>query len=236
MGIEDGIQTQNRKKLLEFRRTRTPFCEETEICTQYKWWSGSVVKSPLANAGHMGLIPVLGRSPGEGDGNPLQYSCLGNPVDRGAWWTNVHGVSKVSDTTQQLNTTTVKCGVGLVARSTHMSGRKELKDGIKVRKFNSFCFSCTNGLLWCCWVLSLKCRHIPQFINTSEYRAPWSMRKEMKKELCSSLPSSQLTERLVPFFIHYMLCVYMNGCDTALTLFLQENASIFELDHLKMNS
>ena len=44
----------------------------------------SVVKNPLASAGDMGLIPGLGRSPGEGNGNPLQYSYLGNPMDRGA--------------------------------------------------------------------------------------------------------------------------------------------------------
>ena len=95
MGIEDGIQTQNRKKLLEFRRTRTPFCEETEICTQYKRWSGSVVKSPLANAGHVGLIPVLGRSPGEGDGNPLQYSCLKNPMDKETWQATVQSHKEI---------------------------------------------------------------------------------------------------------------------------------------------
>ena len=44
---------------------------------------GSVVKNPPARAGHTGLIPRSGRSPGKGHGNPLQYSCLGNPVDRG---------------------------------------------------------------------------------------------------------------------------------------------------------
>ena len=56
-----------------------------------------VVKNPLANAGDirdMGLIPGLGRSPGEGTGNPLQYSCLENPMDREAWWVTVHGVAK----------------------------------------------------------------------------------------------------------------------------------------------
>ena len=46
---------------------------------------GSVVKNPPANAGDTGLIPGLGRSPGEGSGNPLQYSCLENSMDRGAW-------------------------------------------------------------------------------------------------------------------------------------------------------
>ena len=46
---------------------------------------GSVVKNPPANAGDAGLISALGRCPGEGNDNPLQYSCLGNPMDRGAW-------------------------------------------------------------------------------------------------------------------------------------------------------
>ena len=46
---------------------------------------GSVVKNPTANAGDVGLIPGLGRSPGEGNGTPLQYSCLENPMDGGAW-------------------------------------------------------------------------------------------------------------------------------------------------------
>ena len=55
---------------------------------------GSVVKNLPAHAGDMGLIPGLGRSPGEGNGNPLQYSCLGNPRDRGAWLSAVHGVPK----------------------------------------------------------------------------------------------------------------------------------------------
>ena len=50
-----------------------------------------------------GLIPVLGGSPGEGNGNPLQYSCLENPVERGAWWAIVHGVTKESNMTEQLN-------------------------------------------------------------------------------------------------------------------------------------
>ena len=58
---------------------------------------GSMVKNLPANAGdarEVGLIPGLGRFPGIGNGNPLQYSCLGNPMDRGAWWATVHGVAK----------------------------------------------------------------------------------------------------------------------------------------------
>ena len=55
---------------------------------------GSDVKASACNAGDLGSIPGLGRSPGEGNGNPLQYSCLENPMDRGAWWATVHGVAK----------------------------------------------------------------------------------------------------------------------------------------------
>ena len=50
-------------------------------------------------AGDLGLIPVLGRSLGEGNGSPFQYSCLGNPMDRGAWRATIHGVTEESDTT-----------------------------------------------------------------------------------------------------------------------------------------
>ena len=53
-----------------------------------------MVKNPPANAGDAGSIPGLGRSPGEGNDSPLQYPCLGNPMDRGAWWATVHGVAK----------------------------------------------------------------------------------------------------------------------------------------------
>ena len=55
---------------------------------------GLEVKASACNAGALGLIPGSGRSPGEGNGNPLQYSCLENPMDRRAWWATVHGVVK----------------------------------------------------------------------------------------------------------------------------------------------
>ena len=54
----------------------------------------SGVKAAACNVGDPGLIPRLGRSPGEGNGNPLQYSFLENPMDGGAWWATVHGVAK----------------------------------------------------------------------------------------------------------------------------------------------
>ena len=65
------------------------------------WWL--IVKIPPANAGNVGSIPGLGRFSGEGNGNPLQYSCLGNPMYRGAWWATIHGIAKESDMTEQLN-------------------------------------------------------------------------------------------------------------------------------------
>ena len=56
---------------------------------------GSVSKGPDCNAGDLGSIPGLGRPPGKGNGNPLQYSCLENPMDRGAWRAIAHGVTRV---------------------------------------------------------------------------------------------------------------------------------------------
>ena len=67
--------------------------------------AGSVVENLPANAGNTGSIPGWGRSPGEGNGKPLQYSCLENPMDRRAWQAMVHGVTE-SDMTMQLSTYT----------------------------------------------------------------------------------------------------------------------------------
>ena len=67
---------------------------------------GSVVKNPPASAEDardVSSISGSGRSPGVGNGNPLQYSCLGNPMDRGGWWAIVHRVTEVSDMTEWLN-------------------------------------------------------------------------------------------------------------------------------------
>ena len=69
-------------------------------------WKGfpgsSEVKASICNAGDLGLIPGSGRFPGEGNGNPLQYSCLENPMDGGAWWTIVYGITE-SDMTERLH-------------------------------------------------------------------------------------------------------------------------------------
>ena len=74
--------------------------------TGFFWWwygfpGGSEGKESACNAGDLGSIPGLGRSPGEGNGYPLQYSCLENSVDRGAWWATIYD-HKESDTNEQL--------------------------------------------------------------------------------------------------------------------------------------
>ena len=73
------------------------------------------IKNLPANTGHPGdpsLIPGSGRSPGGGNGNPLQYPCLENPVDRGAWWAAIHGVAKSQDMTEWLSTQHTSSGSG----------------------------------------------------------------------------------------------------------------------------
>ena len=67
--------------------------------TELGFPGGSTVENLPTNAGDMDSILRLGISPGEGNGNPLQYSCLGNPMEKGGWWASVHTVTKESDTT-----------------------------------------------------------------------------------------------------------------------------------------
>ena len=71
---------------------------EAQVGMLPRWLSG---KESPCNAGETDLIPGLGRSPGERKGNPLQYSCLENPMDRGAWWPILQGVTE-PDMTEQL--------------------------------------------------------------------------------------------------------------------------------------
>ena len=70
------------------------------IYTLWGFPGGSDCKESACNAGDPGSIPGSGRSPGEGNDSPLQYSCLENPMDSGAWWATVHGGGKESDTTE----------------------------------------------------------------------------------------------------------------------------------------
>ena len=85
-----------------FKRKWKQKCNQKKIEREFfenglGFLGGSEVKNPPANAGDArdgGWISQSGKSPGEGNDNPLQYSCLGNPMDRGVWWVTVHGVTK----------------------------------------------------------------------------------------------------------------------------------------------
>ena len=85
---------------------------------------GMVVKNPPANAGDakdMGSIPGPGRCPGGGNGNPLQYPCLENPMDRGTWRAIVHRGCTESDTTEQLSMNSSRGESCLITQKTYMS-------------------------------------------------------------------------------------------------------------------
>ena len=93
-------ESQGRGSLVSCRLWGRTESDMTEVTQQQQHPSqrgfpgGSVMKNLLANTGDSGSIPGLGRSPGEGNGDPLQYLCLENLMDRGAWWTADHRVAK----------------------------------------------------------------------------------------------------------------------------------------------
>ena len=113
---------------------------------------GPVIKNLPANAGDTGdesSIPGLGRSPGGGHGHPLQYSCLEDPTDRGAWWATVHRVTKSRTQLKQLSIEQDSTAHPFMDKSYYMSSLRD----IKFYQFCAFylfgpCFS-----LW--WELSL---------------------------------------------------------------------------------
>ena len=92
-----------RKGGKESRQSKSKECQLHCLQTTLGFLGGSVVKNPPAMLRDKGSVPEWGRSSGEGNGNPLQYPCLRNPMDRGAWRAIVHGVAKESDMTYQLN-------------------------------------------------------------------------------------------------------------------------------------
>ena len=93
--LNDNFTFSEKKKR---KKTHIQFLTHSLSCLGFP--GGSLVKTLRANAGDKGLIPGSGRSPGEGNDNPLQYSCLENPMDGGAWWATVHVDTKELDTTQ----------------------------------------------------------------------------------------------------------------------------------------
>ena len=79
---------------------------KTQLYASWGFPGGLVIKNMSANAGDAGLIPGSGRSPGGGNGNPLQYSCWDNTMNRGAWRATVHAVAKSQTRLKQLSTHT----------------------------------------------------------------------------------------------------------------------------------
>ena len=138
-----------------------------ELINTIEWGfpDGSEVKASACNAGDLGLIPGSGRSPGEGNGNPLQYSCLENPMDRGAWWPTVHRVTKsrtwLSDFTHGLlQGTNSPCSFKFLM----MGFKPSLSSG-----FSGYCFLCgnkcgslsltTTGIAFCAWSTDFPSAH-----------------------------------------------------------------------------
>ena len=128
------------------------------------WWLSG--KECTCQAGDMCLIPGSERSPGEGNGNPLQYSCLGNSRDRGAWRATVHEVSKESDTTQRLNNNSnseegVQTGAQIQREKTDIyKPRSEASDETTLltpsspqnwREINVSCHRVCGTLIWQPW-------------------------------------------------------------------------------------
>ena len=86
-----------------------------------RWFSSKESACNAGVAGDTGSIPGLGRSPGEGQGNPLQYSCLDNPMDRGAWWATVYKVSKSWTRRKQLSRKTSMTRQVKITQATQIS-------------------------------------------------------------------------------------------------------------------
>ena len=112
-----GYISQKKRKTLIWKYTWILiFTADCLQLPKYVLRGGSDGKASAYNVGDLGLIPGSGRSPGEGNGNPLQCSCLENPMDQGAWWATIHGVAK-SQTRQWFHFTSLHFKYGLLGGS-----------------------------------------------------------------------------------------------------------------------
>ena len=103
-------------------------------------------KESACNASDLDLIPGLGRSPGEGNGNPLQYSCLENSMDRGVWWTIVHGVAKRQTQLSYWHTSTLFYWLISFTRTLAQWDRNSLYCSLMYSQFSAY-------LNYTCWIL-----------------------------------------------------------------------------------
>ena len=86
-----------------------------------------MVKNPPANAGDTSLVPGSGSSPGEGNSNPLQYSCLGNPIDRGVWQATVHGSKRIRHNLVIKQQQTLQYKIKIKNKSSYEQSKKQNK-------------------------------------------------------------------------------------------------------------
>ena len=135
---------------------------------------GSEVKVSASNVGDPGLIPGSGRSPGEGNGNPLQYPCLENPMDGGAWWATVHGVAK---SRTRLSYFTFTCSntynvISKIQRNLPEGKRTwkmtELKWGRRCSLKAESLFSQSWEFFLCCWICTLAGPLLHSFLRDLE--------------------------------------------------------------------
>ena len=114
-------------------RVRQDWATNTYLLT----FDGSAVKNPPANDGEVGSIPGSGRSAGEGNGNPLQYSRLGNPIVKGAWLATIHGLTKELDMTERQNNNNNKMHirVSVKAHTEKKKNRETEKDTIENKRY-----------------------------------------------------------------------------------------------------
>ena len=145
---------------------------ETSRTIQPGFPAGSVEKESTCNAGDMGSIPGLGRYPGEGNGNPLQYSCLENPVDRGAWWAVVHRVTqsrtrlkRLSSSSSSSSSWTQYCSELSVEKARNPSDLLKYKNNYLGFLTDKIMGLCTSGKAW--YMFSVLRTQFPLFLSPS---------------------------------------------------------------------
>ena len=165
---------------------------EMHLMTKWVCPGGSDSKELICNVGDLGSIPGMGRSSGEGNGNPLQYFCLENPMDRGAWWATVHGVT-VLDTMEWLSMS--MCAHG----QTHTHTQKQNISSFKERT------ECYSGMFPPLWVafLSILFFFFSWFFSPQFAPTPPPCLPKASLDFCfSKLPVSSGNYPII-FSVHY---------------------------------